>query len=211
MPTSITTPISALSPGLAKKAWMICLYSTTATSAHATRNTSIRTRKIRGEDSLVSSTSMAERDEGGILISVAGTGLEPHYGTAVAGKKLGFGTSGRRLTRNRMPCLRVVHWAGTYPVVGYAIPYDHGVPLGAAGDRAVAVRPDGLGLPGAAAHRQFRLGRHHLDVRGRAGRGGERAVADRGRRTQRAARTGRGAGCDLVVAARPAHRGSYGP
>jgi len=27
----------------------------------------------------------------GILISVAGTGLEPYYGTAVAGKKRGLG------------------------------------------------------------------------------------------------------------------------
>jgi hypothetical protein len=36
-----------------------------------------------------------ERDVAGILISVAGTGLEPHYGTAVAGKKLGFGLAAR--------------------------------------------------------------------------------------------------------------------
>src|SRR5437868_4905550 len=34
------------------------------TSAHSTRNTTIRTRKIRGEDSLVSSISIAEREEG---------------------------------------------------------------------------------------------------------------------------------------------------
>jgi hypothetical protein len=34
---------------------------------------------------------MAERVDAGILLSIAGTGLEPHYGTAVAGKKLGFG------------------------------------------------------------------------------------------------------------------------
>ena len=33
-------------------------------SAHSTRNTSIRTRKIRGEDSLFSSISIAEREEG---------------------------------------------------------------------------------------------------------------------------------------------------
>src|ERR1700749_257803 len=105
MPTSSTTPISALSPGLAKKAWMICLYSTTVISAQSTRNTSIRTRKIRGEDSLVSSTSMAERDDAGIVISVAGTVLEPHYGTAVAGKKLGFGPPYGPLGRNQMPHL----------------------------------------------------------------------------------------------------------
>src|SRR4030095_11472708 len=34
------------------------------TSAHSTRNTSIRTRKIRGDDSLVSSISIAARGEG---------------------------------------------------------------------------------------------------------------------------------------------------
>src|SRR6201986_912548 len=61
-------------------------------------------------------------------------------------------------------------------------PYDHGVPLGAPRDRAVAVRTDGWRLGGAAAHRQFRLGRHHLDLRSRAGWRGKCAVADRGRR-----------------------------
>ena len=40
------------------------------TSAHSTRNTTIRTRKIRGEDSLVSSISIAEREEG--LEAIAG-------------------------------------------------------------------------------------------------------------------------------------------
>src|SRR5580704_2846725 len=114
MPTSSTAPISALSPGLAKKARMICLYSTTMTSAQSTRNTSIRTRKIRGEDSLVSSTSMAERDDAGILISVAGAGLEPHYGIAVAGKKLGFGPPYGPPGRNQTPCLRVIDWP--YPI-----------------------------------------------------------------------------------------------
>src|SRR6476660_5448519 len=34
------------------------------TSAHSTKNTSIRTRKIRGEDNLLSSISIAEREEG---------------------------------------------------------------------------------------------------------------------------------------------------
>src|SRR5512141_1094646 len=34
------------------------------TSTHSTRKTSIRTRKIRGEDSLLSSISIAEREEG---------------------------------------------------------------------------------------------------------------------------------------------------
>src|SRR5690242_21567650 len=41
---------------------MICLYSTIATSAHSTRNTSIRTRKIRGEESFVGSISCTERE-----------------------------------------------------------------------------------------------------------------------------------------------------
>src|SRR3954447_10732864 len=66
MPIRSTAPIRALRPGLAKKAVMICLYSTTRISAHSTRNTSIRTRKIRGDDSLVSSISIAERVLGGI-------------------------------------------------------------------------------------------------------------------------------------------------
>jgi len=35
----------------------------TITSAHSTRNTSIRTRKIRGEDSFTGSISIAERKE----------------------------------------------------------------------------------------------------------------------------------------------------
>ncbi len=48
-------------PGLAKNAVTICLYSTTPTSPQSTRKTSIRTRKIRGEDSLLSSISMSER------------------------------------------------------------------------------------------------------------------------------------------------------
>ena len=70
MPISSTAPISAFRPGLAKKAVMICLYSTTMTSEHSTRNTSIRTRKIRGEDSLFSSVSIAEREEGPEAIGV---------------------------------------------------------------------------------------------------------------------------------------------
>ena len=66
MPIKSTAPIRALSPGLAKKATMICLYSTNRISEHSTRNTSIRTRKIRGDDSLVSSISIAERVVGAI-------------------------------------------------------------------------------------------------------------------------------------------------
>ena len=62
------------------------------TSAHSTRNTSIRTRKIRGEDSLVSSISIAEREEGpeGIAgVIRCGNRLGRQYGTAAAGKKAG--------------------------------------------------------------------------------------------------------------------------
>src|ERR1700741_3148583 len=101
MPISSTKPISALRPGLAKNAWMICRYSPTMTSVHAIRNTTIRTRKIRGEDSLFSSISIAERDEGpaGILASMRNN-LAEHYGTAAAGKKLvrsNHGRGGRNL------------------------------------------------------------------------------------------------------------------
>ena len=84
-------PISALRPGLAKNAWTICLLSTTVTSAQSTRNTSIRTRKIRGEDSLASSISIVEREEGagaGIAVSsIGGIFFGHYYGTAVPGKK----------------------------------------------------------------------------------------------------------------------------
>src|ERR1700754_3194583 len=66
MPISSTAPISAFSPGLSKKATMICLYSTNRINAHNTRNTTIRTTKIRGDDSLVSSISIAERVLGAI-------------------------------------------------------------------------------------------------------------------------------------------------
>src|SRR5262245_33782150 len=59
MPMASTPMISALSPGLARNATQICLYSTITTSAHRIRNTSIRTRKIRGEDSLNGSMSCA--------------------------------------------------------------------------------------------------------------------------------------------------------
>jgi hypothetical protein len=52
----------------------------------------MRTRKIRGEDSLFNSISMAERDEGGAGgiaddFRCWGPVFGPQYGTAVAGKK----------------------------------------------------------------------------------------------------------------------------
>ena len=62
------------------------------TSAHSTRNTSIRTRKIRGEDNLVSSISIAEREEGPDGIAGVIRCEEPfrarQYGTAGQRKKL---------------------------------------------------------------------------------------------------------------------------
>ena len=51
---------------------------------------------------------------------------------------------------------------------------------GAGGDRAGAVGADGGRLGGAAADRQFRLGRYHLDVFARPGRRRQRAVAGAG-------------------------------
>src|SRR3954452_14439885 len=92
MPISSTAPIRALSPGLAKKATMICLYSTNRISEHSTRNTTMRTRKIRGDDSLVSSISIAERVLGamcGLSPGWEGDGFGPQYGTATAGKQTG--------------------------------------------------------------------------------------------------------------------------
>src|SRR5437773_721696 len=93
MPIRSTAPIRALRPGLAKNAAMICLYSTTVTSAHSTRNTSIRTRKIRGDDSLLSSISISEREEWPEGICgchpLRKAALGNQYGTAGWRKKLG--------------------------------------------------------------------------------------------------------------------------
>src|SRR3954453_22611085 len=101
MPINSTAPISALSPGLAKKAVTICRYSTTRISAHSTRNTTIRTRKIRGDDSFVSSISIAERAApGGIGQGVRKFGRDrfgPQYGTATAGKQSRTGLLMHRL------------------------------------------------------------------------------------------------------------------
>src|SRR6202000_1628190 len=84
VPISSTSPISALRPGLAKNASTICVYSTTATSEHSIRKTSIRTRKIRGEDSFVSSISIAERGEGPEGIG----GSSPGAGEAASGANM---------------------------------------------------------------------------------------------------------------------------
>src|SRR5215207_2381013 len=70
------------------------------TSAHSTRNTSIRTRKIRGEDSLLSSISISEREEGPEGICgchpLRKAELGNQYGTAGWRKKLGSRDFGRR-------------------------------------------------------------------------------------------------------------------
>src|SRR5262245_4814168 len=61
------------------------------TSAQSTRNTSIRTRKIRGDESLVSSISIAARGEGfwGIAGGIHGVKARSgrQYGTVTGGKK----------------------------------------------------------------------------------------------------------------------------
>ena len=75
MPIKSTAQISAFSPGLARNAATTCLYSTTTISAPSTRNTSIRTRKIRGDDSLLSSISIAWRGEGPAAIAFLISGL----------------------------------------------------------------------------------------------------------------------------------------
>src|SRR4029078_10616426 len=48
-----------LSTVLERNAAQICRYSTITTSAHSVRNTTIRTRKIRGDESLNGSMSCA--------------------------------------------------------------------------------------------------------------------------------------------------------
>src|SRR4051812_26302048 len=93
MPIRSTAPISAFSPGLAKNATTICLYSTNRINAHNTRNTTIRTTKIRGDESFVSSISMAERAAPGGIWQESGLGEDgfgPQYGTATAGKQSRF-------------------------------------------------------------------------------------------------------------------------
>src|SRR5262245_12949971 len=49
----------ALRPGLARKATWICRYRTTTSRPHRMRKTIIRTRKIRGEESLRGSSCLA--------------------------------------------------------------------------------------------------------------------------------------------------------
>src|SRR5215467_6668706 len=59
MPKASTKMITPLRTALARKAVQICLYSTITTSAQRVRNTTIRTIKIRGEESLNGSISCA--------------------------------------------------------------------------------------------------------------------------------------------------------
>src|ERR1700687_5124205 len=70
-------------------------------SAQSTRNTSIRTRKMRGEDSLLSSISIAEREgepEGIADVIRCEEPFSDHqYGTAVPGKKASRGPFGAGL------------------------------------------------------------------------------------------------------------------
>lgn len=61
----------------------------------------------------------------------------------------------------------------------------------------------------ARANRQFRLGRHHLDVCGWAHRRRQRALAGRGRDAEPAAMAGRRPGGDLVAAAWGPHCHSH--
>src|SRR5215204_1147162 len=86
------------------------------TSAHSTRNTSIRTRKIRGEDSLLSSISISEREEGPEGICGCIRYEKPSWGTNMAQrageKSWEAAISGRRwwnLSRN--PALTSAYFA----------------------------------------------------------------------------------------------------
>src|ERR1700722_8142809 len=65
MPINSTPMISALSQGLARKALKIWRCSTKAIRPHRIRNTSIRMRKMRGDESLVRSFAIgpAQRAE----------------------------------------------------------------------------------------------------------------------------------------------------
>src|SRR5205807_6659354 len=81
-------------------------------SPHSTRNTSIRTRKIRGEDSLLSSISISEREEWPEGICgchpLRKAALGNQYGTAGWRKKLGSRDFGQTMVEP-LPETRLRH------------------------------------------------------------------------------------------------------
>src|SRR6516164_4046303 len=110
MPIRSTAPISALRSGLAKKAAMIWLSRTIVINAHSTRNTNIRTRKIRGQESFVNSISIGVREEGPGAIAGVFRCEKPlfgwqQYGTARPRKRLLKinGSKGAELPREGWP------------------------------------------------------------------------------------------------------------
>src|SRR5215212_9318126 len=135
------------------------------TSAHSTRNTSIRTRKILGEDSLLSSISISEREEGPEGIGGCIRYEKPSWGTNMAQrageKSWEAAISGRR-------------WWNLFPKPGFDISVFCNVSMSnrdfscrpyilrRLGHCSVVFGPDGARLGGAAADRQFRLGRYNL-------------------------------------------------
>jgi hypothetical protein len=79
MPIKSTPMIRALSPGLARNAAQIWRLRTTTSSAPMVRKTSIRTRKIRGEDTLNGSSSCRSID-----VPPKANRLNRQYGTGRA-------------------------------------------------------------------------------------------------------------------------------
>src|SRR5450631_3984032 len=182
------------------------------TSAHSTRNTSIRTRKIRGEESFVSSISIAEREAGpaGIagVIRWVSVYRAPIWHSGAEKKdqiRLDSGVETEPVAETGLGLVRIFADTVLLPLIS-GILDDRFVPGGAGRDRLGALDPDGHRMGGATAHRQFRLGRYHLDLCGGTGRCRQRAVAGRGRCAESAAMAGRGPGGGLVAAAGGPHR-----
>src|ERR1700754_4043257 len=138
------------------------------TSAHSTKNTSIRTRKIRGEDSLLSSISISEREEGpeAMCHPLRKAARGRQYGTAGERKKIERPDRGKDCGNFPLKPALVcgVFWTGYLSTRLFGILHDGSVSLGVGGDRRFALDPDGRRLGGAAANWQFRMGRHHLDL-----------------------------------------------
>src|SRR5215468_1056716 len=128
------------------------------TSAQSTRNTSIRTRKIRGDESLVSSTSIAARGEGfwGIAGGIHGVKARSgrQYGTGRGGKKAGVSAfqSDQRGNRKLKPGIIPARIFAMFDVCvrDIGILHDADFPCGPRSDCGLPFHSDGRRLGGAA-------------------------------------------------------------
>src|SRR5882757_7899459 len=130
---------------------------------------------------------MAEREEGPEGIANASVREQPCWAANMAQrrweKRPEVRNSGRRKCNlGPKPGFHSCVFCKCWPFPGIiGILHDRFLSGSAGGDGRLALGPDGGRLPGAAANRQFRLRRYHLDVFARPGRRRRRAVAGRGR------------------------------